>query len=353
MPATLRRPAIGTPTPDNNGTTNNGSSNNGSSNGNHAATNRTVASAAQRLRASFAAVRVAFTWFGSRKALSTDQKAQAAEHFGAEGQYLSAAKKLLDTKHEAFQQVTALRSQIISYWKGLSLPYPEPGVRLIRQDDLDRFNTRMTGYRQELTDAVVNLDRHFEQMKAAARDRLGSLFNADDYPPTLRGLFGVEFDFPSVEPPEYLLRLNPHLFQQERQRITQRFDEAVRLAEEAFVGEFSKLVSHLVERLTNDEADGERKIFRDTAITNLTEFFQRFRSLNVRSNADLDRLVETAQRTLSGVDPHTVRNSNSLRQHISTELSTVQSVLDGMLVDQPRRRVIRSSQQPTAPAREA
>ena len=67
----------------------------------------------------------------------------------------------------------------------------------------------------------------------------------------------MEFDFPSVEPPEYLLRLNPHLFQQERQRITQRFDEAVRLAEEAFVGEFSKLVSHLVERLTNDETDGE------------------------------------------------------------------------------------------------
>ena len=34
--------------------------------------------------------------------------------------------------------------------------------------------------RETLTDAVVNLDRHFEQMKTAARERLGSLFNADD-----------------------------------------------------------------------------------------------------------------------------------------------------------------------------
>ena len=40
---------------------------------------------------------------------------QAAEQFGAEGQYLSAAEKLLDTRHEAFQQVTALRGQIISF----------------------------------------------------------------------------------------------------------------------------------------------------------------------------------------------------------------------------------------------
>ena len=224
---------------------------------------RPTQAAAQRLRSNFAAVRVNFTWFGVRKTLSSEQKAQAAEQFGAEGQYLTAAKKLLDTKHEAFQQVTGIRSQIISFWKGLSLPYPEPGVRLIRQEDVDRFNARMTEFRSELTEAVANLDDHFEQLKVAARDRLGRLFNPADYPPTLRGLFGVEFDFPSVEPPEYLLRLNPHLYQQERNRISQRFDEAVRLAEEAFAAEFSKLVSHLTERLTADPS-GEKKIFRDT-----------------------------------------------------------------------------------------
>lgn len=296
--------------------------------------------AARRLRQNFAAVRVLFTWFGVRKSLSAEQKAQAAESFGAEGQYLSAAKKLLDTKHEAFQQVTAVRSQIISYWKGLSLPYPDPGVRLIRQDDVAAFNARMTAFRAELETAVSNLNDHFEQLKAAAADRLGRLFNPADYPPTLRGLVGVAFDFPSVEPPEYLLRLNPHLYDQERRRIGERFDEAVRLAEEAFVAEFGRLVSHLTDRLTTGP-DGERKVFRDSAIGNLTAFFERFKSLNVRSNADLDRLVETARQALTGVDPHIVRNSASLRQQVTTQLASVQSVLDGMLVGQPRRRVLR------------
>jgi hypothetical protein len=301
----------------------------------------TNTAAAQRLRANFAAVRVAFAWWGSRKTLNTEQKAQAAESFGAEGQYLSAAKKLLDTKYEAFQQVTAVRSQIISFWKGLSLPYPEPGVRLIKQSDVERFTDRMSQFQRQLNDSVANLDDQFDSLKSAARDQLGRLFSEADYPRTLRGLFAVEWDYPNVEPPEYLLRLNPHLYQQERERISQRFDEAVKLAEEAFVGEFSKLVSHLSERLTADPS-GERKIFRDTAITNLTNFFERFKSLNVRSNADLDRLVETAQRTLAGVDPNIVRNSASLRQHVTTELAAVQSVLDGMLVDQPRRRILRS-----------
>jgi hypothetical protein len=316
-----------------------------SANGRRNTAARTSNAAAQRLRANFAAVRVAFTWFGVRKSLNSEQKALAAEQFGAEGQYLSAAKKLLDNKHEAFQQVTGVRSQIISFWKGMSLPYPEPGVRLIRQDDLERFNVRMTTLRDDLRAAVVNLDQQFAQLREAARDRLGRLYNPADYPPTLRGLFGVEFDYPSVEPPEYLLRLNPHLYQQERTRITQRFDEAVRLAEGAFVGEFSKLVSHLTERLTADPG-GERKVFRDSAIRNLTEFFQRFKALNVRSNADLDRLVETAQQVLAGVDPHVVRNSSSLRQHITSQLADVQSHLDQMLVEGPRRRILRT--QPAA-----
>ena len=296
--------------------------------------------AAQRLRQNFAAARLSFTWFGVRKSLSPEQKAQAAESFGAEGPYLSAAKKLLDTAHPAFQAVNSVRSQAVSYWKGMSLPYPEPGVRLVRQDEVERFDRQMQVFRRELDGAVQTLDTHFEQLKAAARERLGRLFNAADYPPGLQGLFAVEWDYPSVDPPEYLLRLNPHLYQQERQRIVSRFDEAVRLAEEAFTAEFGRLVSHLTERLTSGPG-GERKVFRDTAVTNLREFFDRFRHLNVRSNADLDRLVETAQRSLAGVDPQAVRDDASLRQHVSAQLSGVQATLDQMLVDQPRRRILR------------
>ena len=67
---------------------------------------------AQRLRTTMAAVRVAFTWFGVQKSLTREQKALAAEAFDAEGGFLSAAKKLLDTKHPAFRAVTAVRGKI-------------------------------------------------------------------------------------------------------------------------------------------------------------------------------------------------------------------------------------------------
>ncbi len=189
-------------------------------------------------------------------------------------------------------------------------------------------------------EAVHALNQRLERMKADARERLGSLFNVTDYPASLDGLFAVEWDFPSVEPPEYLLRLNPHLFEQERQRVAERFDEAVRLAEEAFLAEFARLVSHLCERLGGAE-DGKPKVFRDTAVANLTEFFGRFRTLSLGSDAELGRLVEQARAVVAGVAPGELRTSESLRQRVATQLSGVQSVLDGLLVDRPRRNLLR------------
>ena len=74
---------------------------------------------------------------------------------------------------------------------------------------------------------------------------------------------------------------------------------------------------------------------------NLTEFFERFKSLNVHSSEQLDNLVSDAQRIVSGVEPQALRDSGVLRQHVTTELSRVQSVLDGLLVDRPRRNILR------------
>src|SRR4029450_10468818 len=83
----------------------------------------------QRLRQGFAAARVSFTWLGVRKSLSADQRQQAADGFGAEGQFLSAGKKLPDTRHPTYRAVTAVRGRVGGYWKAMSLPYPEPGLR--------------------------------------------------------------------------------------------------------------------------------------------------------------------------------------------------------------------------------
>ena len=304
-------------------------------------------SAADRLRMTMAAVRLSFTWFGTRRSLSQEQREQAADTFGAEGNYLSAAKKLLDTHHPAFKAVTAVRGRAISFWRGISLPYPEPGIRLIRQTDMSIFDVQMTTIKAELEEALTQLNEHYGELKSAARERLGRLFNAGDYPESLLGLFSLEHDFPSVEAPQYLRQLSPELYRQEQQRVAARFEEAVRLAEEGFLQEFGKLVSHLSERLQGSD-DGKPKVFRDSAVENLGEFFARFRSLDIGSHEQLDALVEQAQRAVRGLEPQQLRNSQQLREQVALQLSAVQTAMSNLMVERPRRQILRRRQEQAA-----
>jgi len=294
-----------------------------------------------------AAVRVAFVWLGIHKTLTAAQKEQAADGFGAHHQYVSAGKKLIDTSHPAFKAVTAVRHRVIAFWRGISLPYPEVGVRLIRQADIPAFDVQLTTLKAELAEAVEELNERYGELKGIAQRRLGSLFNPSDYPNSLRGWFEVSWDYPSVEPPAYLRQLCPQLYEQEAARVAARFNEAIELAEQAFTEELSKLVSHLTERLSGGD-DGKPKVFRDSAVENLREFFERFRHLNIRSSEQLDELVAQAQRVVRGVEPQALRDNQSLRQRITTQLVGVQSQLDGLLVDRPRRNILRRAKSPEA-----
>ncbi|HCS50411.1 MAG TPA: hypothetical protein DIW81_02270, partial [Planctomycetaceae bacterium] len=73
----------------------------------------------------------------------------------------------------------------------------------------------------------------------------------------------------------------------------------------------------------------------------LRQFFDRFRALNVRSNEQLDELVDRAQGIVRGVATQDLRESGYLRQQIVSQLTSVQSSLDGLLVDRPRRNILR------------
>lgn len=210
----------------------------------------TAESSAKALREQSIPVRLAFTWMGVRRAMSRDQKDTAAEAFGANGSFLTASKKLINTKHPAFRAVTGVRGKIRGYWKAMTLPYPEDGIRLLRRSQLETFQKQMAEMETELMSRVAELQPFYSELKNEARRMLGSLYSESDYGDDIASLFNVEWDFPNVEPPNYLADLDPSLFAAEQERAAARFGVAVAMAEEAFADELGKLVTHLHECLT-------------------------------------------------------------------------------------------------------
>lgn len=301
--------------------------------------NAGVVETANELRQTMGAVKLSFSWLGTQKKLSDAQTKQAADTFHAATDLVTASKKLIDTKNATYKTLTALKSQASAYWRSMTLPYPQEGIRLIKQSDIAAFEDKMREYKEQLAAAEANLQLEYEAIKAAAREKLGDLYNPSDYPETLEGVFSVRWEYPPVEPPQYLMTFNPELYSQEQSRIQQRFETAVMMAEDAFAEQLQEMVGHLIERLT-DEPDGTKKTFKATAIENFKEFYENFRHMNVRSNAQLEGLIRQANELVSGVDVADLRKNSNLRQNLSQQMTEVKTALDSLITNAPRRRVM-------------
>ena len=299
----------------------------------------TVATNAQELKQTMGAVRVSFSWVGTQRKLSDDQSTQIANTFDANTDLVTASKKLFDTKNPTYRVLTAIKSQVWAYWRQMTLPFPQPGVRLIKQEDVPAFEERMNLFKDELTRAAAQLQLEYEGIKNAAREKLGQLYNENDYPATLENVFSLHWEFPSVDAPNYLMTFSPKLYEQEQQKIQRRFEQAVILAEEAYAEELRELVNHIIERLT-DNVTGEKKIFRSSAITHFQEFQAAFKRMNVRSNQELENLIDRAASLVAGVSADGLRKDANKRDDIKNQMTTVRNALDNLIATAPQRRLI-------------
>jgi len=103
--------------------------------------------------------------------------------------------------------------------EGDELAVPRAWHSVDPQSQVETSNEQLNLIKQDLAEAVERLDEHYDELKSAAREQLGSLFNEADYPQSLQGLFDVTWDFPSLDVPDYLRQLRPELYQQECERV--------------------------------------------------------------------------------------------------------------------------------------
>lgn len=295
-----------------------------------------------RLRQMCAASRVHFTWLGLKKAVKGEVKNEIAESTGTDVKYLTVSKSIIKATEEPIKKLSELKGEITRYWRGCTLPYVEPGWRLIRQDRVETFVEFMTEQKIELAHRVDQLAQVWDDLVAKAKHDLGELANSGDYPTAaaLTHCYGVEWDFPSTEPPNYLMDLKPEIYEAEKARVQARFEQAAKLAEEAYLEEFAKLVANLTERLTVG-ADGEVKVFKNSLIGNLSNFFESMNQLNFRDRGALEELVDKAKELTHGVTPADLRDNGNLRAEIATKFSAIGAQLEGMLVNRPKRALTR------------
>jgi hypothetical protein len=293
---------------------------------------------ATELRAKTVAVRLRINRWGVRKALDDPHNRRAADEFDASADYLSASKKLINTKHPLYRPITAALNKARQYWQGMTVPYPEDGIRLLRADRVSEFEQGLEQIRQELLSALIAFQCEFSEIKWKARQDLGDLYNNEDYPDSVVDLFKINHEYSEVVPASHLMELHPEIYQREQMRIRQRFEEAVAMAESAFLDELNQLVEHCIERLTDVDSSGKSKKFNDSLIGNFREFIDRFSKLDIGSNQALTDVVGKLKNITHCVEPDMLRRHSAFREAFRNHMETVKDNVSAMIIDRPRRR---------------
>lgn len=191
--------------------------------------------------------------------------------------------------------------------------------------------------RQPLIEQFISM---YEQRKQEAQAKLSTGYDASDYPNVqqVREAFTFEFQLWELSTPGQLATVNRELYQRELTKMQNMWSEASHQVSTVLLQEFRKLTAHLSEKLAPGE-DGKTKIFRDTTVTNLTQWLDLFQSRNITDDAELVETVTKARQLISGVHPDTIRDSDTLRAELAKSFAEITAEVDATLIDRPMRAI--------------
>jgi len=247
-------------------------------------------------------------------------------------------KQLLDSKE--LKLVVALDQDLRKFMYSQSSPveWISSGSYLIPLASLENITKSLNEYetkRQELITAFMAV---YQRQVEEARERLKSNFDPNDYPEprALRKQFSMDYRLISIGVPNEGT-IGRELYEREKAKSEKDWQDTSQTIQAALRGGFQGMIDHLNDRLTPGP-DGKKKVFRDTAVTNILEFLDTFNNRNLTNDAQLEILVGQAKNLLSGVQVKDIRKDPLTSSRILDGFSKIKEQMDSMMVDKPSRK---------------
>jgi len=244
-----------------------------------------------------------------------------------------------------YDAVVRLDREVVDYLSKIAMPSMlKRSAHLIPLESVEEVEGALRAFAARRPVLVEALLAKLPEAKADARAKLGSLFDESKYPTedAVRDKFSFGWSYVDFGVPGKLKSISSKIFNSEAEKAKGRILEAETKIHAWLTEGYGKLVDAMVERLTPD-ADGKKKIFRDTLVTNLMEFLG---TIDVRAAAvgaeGLSDLTAKAKRLLDGVDAADLRSNEGLRENTRRGFAEIAAGLDSLVVKANRgtRRIV-------------
>ena len=211
----------------------------------------------------------------------------------------------------------------------LTLPWCDDGYRILPADLHLDYMERFRDLRARFHDAVSGFIAAYHDAKAAARTKLGSLYNDDDYPSSnrLRQAFELEVKLqPLPAAGDWRLDLPAPTVERLRLDLEARLADAQRHA----MGDLYRRLAAVVSRMASTLAEPDKR-FRNTLVGNVRELCQLLPSLNIARDQDLASLAREIEQRLAALDPALLRLDPASRQSAALEAAALLEAVEERL----------------------
>jgi hypothetical protein len=246
---------------------------------------------------------------------------------------LHASKTLLTSPQlDAIRKADMRMRQWLYNTNGPALPCDFDAF-MIPNGSIVNVKNKLEAYKTERAALVEEFLAVYIEQGKTAQEKLGPLFNPQDYPSVsqVRAKFYFDYSIFAFGVSEGLKAISQELYQQEVDKLQTTLQSAASEITAAMRQTVYDLLTNLQDKLTPDETTGEKKILHKAAIENVKKFLDTFNLKNVTNDTELAGVVEQVRELLSNTDAKSLRASDSFRDKMRDSLTGITSKLSTMV----------------------
>lgn len=257
----------------------------------------------------------------------------------AQAGWTSVTKKLF--KSFEFSAIVNNETLLDNFIKRRSSPMPlRAGHHLVPVDLYNDVEARLNEHVAKRKPLIAKFVASWQKIVENAKEKLGTDFHQSDYSSDLdlSNYFYFNWDYLDFEASR---KIDKEIAARKSTQMMHEVRHAAEVGKQLMRAEMQEIVTHLTDRLSSTEVDGEikRKTFRDSLLDRISDFRTVFDPRNLAGDDELKALVNKTEALLKGVNPIILRSDDALRTNVHDGFTKIKDELDKMIVDKPMRAI--------------
>jgi len=211
-----------------------------------------------------------------------------------------------------------------------TLPWTDNGSRLLPMSNFVNYKKQLGELEANYEALVDKFIIAYPNLVSAAAFQLGTLFDRNEYPDenSLKKKFKFTYSFfPVPTAGDFRIDINEEAKAEIMANCNSAYQDRLNNAMREAWSRLHDCLSRMSERLT-DNADGSRKIFRDSLVENGVELVTMLKHLNITQDPKLELARRELQVAIGAHDLDSLRDNSNAREAVKMRVDSILSKFD-------------------------